>query len=180
MCRCHRSLLDYCGNSLRHFLFYASLSQDAFVKPKSINYSLQYRTTTKAGNATRMRLRCGCLMTDWAALSITVIIIIPITSGSHEHLRGTFIPDGALVAELTFGAGVQDGRKRCTGDGSVGTSTYSVVSARGYHGLGRYPCSPNEERRAGCRARAPPPSLPLRSRARAALGLESRIETVSL
>lgn len=55
----------------------------------------------------------------------------------------------------------RDGRKTRWMDGdSAATSTCSVVSARGYHGLGRYPCSPNEERRAGCRATPLPPSFP--------------------
>lgn len=41
---------------------------------------------------------------------------------------------------------------------AAATSSCSAGSARGYHGSGRYPCSPNEARRAGCRAMAP--SLP--------------------
>lgn len=34
----------------------------------------------------------------------------------------------------------------------------------GYHGSGRYPCSPNEERRAGCRAPSPPSQIPSQGR----------------
>lgn len=36
------------------------------------------------------------------------------------------------------------------------TNTCSVATAREYHGPGRYPCSPNDARRAGCRAIGPP------------------------
>lgn len=64
------------------------------------------------------------------------------------------------------------------GDGGGTADTCSVISARGSHGSGRYPCSPNEERRAGCRV--PSPLLPPRSRVRADLGSRSCIETGSL
>lgn len=63
-------------------------------------------------------------------------------------------------------------------DGGGTADTCSVISARGSHGSGRYPCSPNEERRAGCRV--PSPLLPPRSRVRADLDSRSCIETGSL
>lgn len=61
---------------------------------------------------------------------------------------------------------------------AVDGNTCSVVSARGYHGSGRYPCSPNEKRRAGCRVPSPP--LPLISQARTDWRPESRLESGSL
>lgn len=65
-----------------------------------------------------------------------------------------------------------------TDDGGCTANTCSVISARGSHGSGRYPCSPNEERRAGCRVPSPP--LPLRSRVRADSGSGSCMEPGSL
>lgn len=50
-------------------------------------------------NPRRIRRRCGCLMTDSAALStiiIIIIIMITISAGSHEHLHSPSIRDGAL------------------------------------------------------------------------------------
>lgn len=61
---------------------------------------------------------------------------------------------------------------------AVDGNTCSVVSAWGSHGSGRYPCSPNEKRRAGCRVPSPP--LPLISQTRADWRPESRIESGSL
>lgn len=64
-----------------------------------------------------------------------------------------------------------------TDDGGCTANTCSAIPARGSHGSGRYPCSPNEERRAGCRVPSPP--LPPRSRVRADSGSESCIQTES-
>lgn len=70
------------------------------------------------------------------------------------------------------------GEENAEDDGGGTADTCSVISARGSHGSGRYPCSPNEERRAGCRV--PSPLLPPRSRVRAVLGSRSCIEPGSL
>ncbi|KAK5861569.1 hypothetical protein PBY51_022954 [Eleginops maclovinus] len=66
-------------------------------------------------------------MTDYTALSSITNTVIRIAAESYEHLHAASIPDGALLAELTFGAEVQDG-----GDDSRATDTCSLLSARGY------------------------------------------------
>lgn len=58
-------------------------------------------------NTIRIRRRCGCLMTDSAALSIIIIISITITAGSHEHLRGPTIPGGRRSLPLAQRCGVE-------------------------------------------------------------------------
>ncbi|KAK1902499.1 Chromatin-remodeling ATPase INO80 [Dissostichus eleginoides] len=50
-----------------------------------------------------------------------------ITITAERHLHAASIPDGALLAELTFGAEVRDG-----GEDSRATDTCSLLSARGY------------------------------------------------
>ncbi|CAB1449347.1 unnamed protein product [Pleuronectes platessa] len=64
------------------------------------------------------------------------------------------------MPQLTFGAELRDGGRRRSPLVMTAPppNTCYVVSARGYHGPGPYPCSPNEARRAGCRA-MPPSSL---------------------
>ncbi|KAI9527627.1 hypothetical protein NQZ68_028850 [Dissostichus eleginoides] len=62
--------------------------------------------------------------------SLTIGLLIPImviTITAERHLHAASIPDGALLAELTFGAEVRDG-----GEDSRATDTCSLLSARGY------------------------------------------------
>lgn len=159
------------------FYFYASLSQDAHTKPASINYIPPPHISAKPQqkqSATRIRRRCGCLMTDSAGLSIItlIIIIISIAAGSHEHLHSSNIPGGALSLPLAQSCGVRVCRwwLRCRqhllGGFCAGDITVQVVI-------------PAVQMRRDGRGAAPPP-LPLRSPARADLGSESRIETGSL
>lgn len=180
MCGCHRSLLDYCGNSLRHFIFmhlfhktHTRNQHRSILSPHPPPPHISAKPQQKQ-SATRIRRRCGCLMTDSAGLSIItlIIIIISIAAGSHEHLHSPNIPGGALSLPLAQSCGVRVCRwwLRCRqhllGGFCAGDITVQVVI-------------PAVQMRRDGRGAAPPP-LPLRSPARADLGSESRIETGSL
>lgn len=155
MCRCHRPLLDYCGNSLRHSLFLCvSFTKRAQKTPQTITSTRLFSSLRDAPTALR-------LFKD--SLHITLITeMISTAAATPKASPRTPPPPHQRSAELTFGADVRGREDGCA------ANTCSVISARGSHGPGRYPCSPNEERRAGCRVPSPP--LPPRSRLRADSG----------
>lgn len=158
MCRCHRSLLDYCGNSLRHFIFMhlfhnKSATENSYNNPPPSAPTTQCKTAAKAERDTHKTM-LRLLMTDSAASSIILITLI-ITAGSHEHIHSPNIPGGAVSLPLAQSCGVRVCRwwPRCR------RHLLGGFCEGEYHGSGRYPCSPNEERRAGCRAPSPPSEI---------------------